>query len=312
MNQQFSLSGGLCLSRLLWALCGTCLTGLVWRSASRILGYPEAVSHTLLLVAGVLLAALVLFSAVQVVRNPEPLVSAFSDPDPRGSILLLPGICLVLLSIGARSLYEPGARLAFILGTCWQMGAVAVYLHGARMRFIDEGGVDALQMFPGLSLMLAAMAASQFQFPAGAWLLFASGFLMVLPLWLMTLQQCWLNRSMLRAPGFLLAPPALVYLGLVGVNGGDAGTVGLLGLFGALALVPLFLAAGRFLFSEAEAPARWGMCMGLSILAMALMLFRIKSEGILPSLVCDGAVVAASFSWIYAMQATWAEIAPRS
>ncbi|HAU29873.1 MAG TPA: hypothetical protein DCW68_07200 [Rhodospirillaceae bacterium] len=311
MNQQKLFSSSVGMPQLLWALCSTFLFGLVWRSASRVLGYPHIVSDVFLLVGGALLAALVLFSLVQVVRNPDPLVAAFANPDPRGGVLLLPGLCLMLLAMGSQSFFEPGARLGFMLGSLWQVGAILVYLHGERLRFIDEAGVDALQMIPGVSLLLAAMGAGQFGFGILAWFLFAAGFFMVLPLWLLAIQQLWLNRSVLQGRAFLLAPPALVYLAMVAVNGGEPGGLGTLCLFGAMALLGLFVLAGRYVLSESDSSAIWGICMGVSTLAMALMLYSIKSGGLVPHLLCDAVVILASLAYLYGVQATWAGIAPR-
>jgi len=312
MTQEKIVSSGIRVSQMLWALCGTLFMGLAWRSASRILGYPAIVSDILIAMGGIFLLALSVASLVQVVRNPDPLVSAFSEKDARGEALLLPGLCALLLAIGVQSWNEPLARLVWLLGLAWQVGCVGVFLMGQRLRFINEDGVDALQMLPGVSLMVAAMGGIQFGFPVLSWLLFSAGFLMILPLWLLALQQYWLNRSVLRGRAFLLAPLALVYVCLVGINAGDADIIGAICLFGALALALLFLAGGAYVFEEGDVAARWGMCMALSALAMALVLFDYKSGAMAARIFSDIAIAAASLSYGLGWHALLTKIPPRT
>ncbi|KJV25196.1 potassium-tellurite ethidium and proflavin transporter [Aquitalea magnusonii] len=242
--------------------------GQAWRSAVRLWELPPAVGETLLAIAGLVWALLIIGYTSQAIRNFEVIKAEFLHPVQGGTPALV-AVSTLLVAMAVREYSVNLAWLLTISGIVWHIG-FSLWHTGT----LWQGGRNSVDMLPTLYLptvagnFTSAAALGSLGYQDWGWLFLGAGLFSWLALESLVIQRLW-HSTVLPAPqrpliGIQFAPPvvcAMAWLAL-SPNSTDHWLLMLWG-YGLFQLL-LGLRLGPWLGVQPFIPSYWAYTFGVT------------------------------------------------
>ena len=242
--------------------------GQAWRVATKLWGTPPIIGESLLLVAGLVWAALLVSYVVQAVNHPAVVSNEFRHP-VQGSTPALLAVSTLLIVLAVVP-YSMGLSWALaIAGIGWHL-AFSLWHTGA----LWQGGRDALDTAPTLYLptvagnFTSAAALGALGHPDWGWLFLGAGTFSWLALESLIIQRLWHPKAMPAAQrpllGIQFAPPVVCSMAwLILAPGSSDHWLLMLWGYGLYQLL-LGIRLGAWLGEQPFAPSYWAYTFGIA------------------------------------------------
>lgn len=233
--------------------------GLTWRTAARVLGWPDAIGEAVLALAALCFIAVAALYGAKTIRHPAAVVAEFADP-LRMNFFAAISIGLLLLADAAipygrplgAALWIAGAALHLTLAIsvvrCWVTRDYAIH-HASPAWFI-----------PVVGNIVVPQAGVQLGYLEVSWFFFAVGLVFWIVLFAILLYRIVFHDPIparaLPTLFILLAPPALAFSAYERLSGGGLDGAGRVLFYVALFLV-LFLASMAPRFAKVPFALSW-------------------------------------------------------
>lgn len=233
--------------------------GLAWRRAHEALGLPAAVGEGLLLLAGVLWAAVALLYLAKAARHFPAVAAEFAHP-VRVCFFPAAAIGPMILSAGLLP-YARGAADAVWIAAAVVQTALALVILGRWIRQdVKVEHVSPAWFIPIVACMLAPLAGVGLGHVEASWFLFAVGFLFWVVLFPIVLNRIIFHGMptgrLVPTLFILLAPPSVAFLGWTVLHGGAVDALGRVLAYSALFL-GILLATLAPVFRQAPFAVSW-------------------------------------------------------
>ncbi len=242
--------------------------GQAWRIAAHLWQLPALIGESLLLLAGMVWAVLLLTYCLQAIRHFELVKAEFLHPVQGGTPALL-GVSTLLIVLAVLPYSLTAAWLLTIAGISWHL-VFSLWHTGT----LWQGGRDTLDTAPTLYLptvagnFTSAAALGALGHADWGWLFLGAGVFSWLALESLIIQRLWHPKTMPVAQrpllGIQFAPPVVCAMAcLMLIPGSTEPWLLMLWGYGLFQLL-LGLRLGRWLGAQAFAPSYWAYTFGVA------------------------------------------------
>ena len=247
---------------------GLSALGQAWRIAAHLWQLPALIGESLLLLAGMVWAVLLLTYCLQAIRHFELVKAEFLHPVQGGTPALL-GVSTLLIVLAVLPYSLTAAWLLTIAGISWHL-VFSLWHTGT----LWQGGRDTLDTAPTLYLptvagnFTSAAALGALGHADWGWLFLGAGVFSWLALESLIIQRLWHPKTMPVAQrpllGIQFAPPVVCAMAcLMLIPGSTEPWLLMLWGYGLFQLL-LGLRLGRWLGAQAFAPSYWAYTFGVA------------------------------------------------
>lgn len=242
--------------------------GQAWRVAAKLWGLTAVIGESVLLLAGLVWAALLISYVLQAIRQPAVVANEFRHPVQGGTPALL-AISTLLIVLAVVTYSITLAWVLAIVGIGWHL-AFSLWHTGA----LWQGGRDALDTAPTLYLptvagnFTSAAALGALGYADWGWLFLGAGVFSWLALESLIIQRLWQPKAM-PAPqrpllGIQFAPPVVCAMAwLILAPGSNDHWLLMLWGYGLYQLL-LGIRLGAWLGEQPFAPSYWAYTFGIA------------------------------------------------
>ncbi|WP_119422163.1 C4-dicarboxylate ABC transporter [Desertibaculum subflavum] len=259
---------------LFGAVMGLAGLGLAWRRAAAAIGAPPAVGETLLLLAALVFAVVLLAYAAKLLRHRTAVAAEFVHP-LAGSFFAAIAISALLLAAGLTPHAPDAARALWIVGAAGEYLAAIAAVRGWIVRATPREAANPAWFVPVVGCIVAPIAGAPLGFAGASWILFGTGIVAWLFLMPMVVQRL-VFEAVVPAPAtpticILIAPPAVGFTALDILAGGNAGAPAHILFGGAVFFAALALSMAPRIAQAPFGVPWWAMSFPSAALAAAAL-----------------------------------------